>query len=227
MRPYLRALFVLVGGALLLGESTAFAQRYYYGPPPPRYYRPRYAAPYYAPYSHDGFFLRLTGGLGYLAASETVDGATLGYSGFGFTFGGALGGAVAPNLIVFGEIVGTTAFNADQSYAGSPQGVSGLDVTLLGVGPGIAYYIEPANVYLSGTLAFSKVSFTNTYSQYPVNDTNWGVGASFSIGKEWWIGRRWAFGFAGQVQLASMTDPYYDARLGVLTLSALGALTFD
>jgi hypothetical protein len=159
MRPYLRALFVLVGGALLLGESTAFAQRYYYGPPPPRYYRPRYAPPYYSPYSHDGFFLRLTGGVGYLAASETVDGATLGYSGFGFTFGGALGGAVAPNLIVFGEIVGTTAFNADQSYAGSPQGLSGLDVTLLGVGPGIAYYIEPANVYLSGTLVYSTERF--------------------------------------------------------------------
>jgi hypothetical protein len=237
MRPNLRALFLLVlaGGTLLLGESNTFAQTYYYGPPPPpRYYRPAYAAPYrpvyaapYRPYSHEGLFLRVTGGLGYLAASESSGGTTLSYSGFGFSFAGAIGGAVAPNLIIFGEVLGTTAFNADQTYGGVSQGLSGLDVTLLGVGPGVAYYIEPANVYLSSTLAFSTVSFTDTSSQYTVSDTNWGVGASFTVGKQWWIGGRWGFGFAGQVHLASMTDPQSNSRLEAIAISGLASLTLD
>ena len=231
MRPNLRALllFVLASSTLLLSESSTLAQTYYYGPPPPpRYYRPAYAAPApYRPFSHQGLYLRFTGGLGYLAASEDVNGSTLTYSGFGFSFSGAIGGAVAPNLIVFGEVLGTTAFNADQSYGGVSQGLSGLDVTLLGIGPGIAYYIEPANVYLSGTLAFSTVSFSDTYSQYAVKDTNWGIGLTFSVGKQWWIGYRWGFGFAGQVHLASMAVPEDNARLETIAVSALGSISFD
>ncbi len=231
MRPHLRALlfFGFTGSMLLLGESSTLAQTYYYGPPPPpRYYRPAYVAPApYRPFSHQGLFLRFTGGLGYLAASENYQGSTLTYSGFGFSYSGAIGGAVAPNLIIFGEVMGTTAFNADQSYGGVSQGLSGLDITLLGIGPGIAYFLEPANVYLSSTLAFSTVSFTDTYSQYAVSDTNWGVGITFTVGKQWWIGYRWGIGFAGQVHLASMGHPDNNTRLEAIAASALASLTFD
>jgi hypothetical protein len=245
MRPYLRSLclLALAGGALLLGESAASAQYYYgpaYGPPPPpapapvpRYYAapaPRYSpAPSYysAPFVHQGLFLRLTVGAGFLTASETVNGATLSYSGFGATLSGALGGAIAPNLIIYGEILGTSVFNADQTYGGQPQGLSGLDVAMYGFGPGIAFYIEPVNMYLSGTLTFSKVSFTDTYSQYPTGDTNLGIGGSFTVGKEWWVAQRLGMGIAGQAFVASMTDPEYNTRLSAVAISMLFSLTFN
>jgi len=239
MRPYLRnlCLLVLASGALLLGESAATAQYYYgpeYGPPPPpppRYRpAPRYEpapAYYYAPFSHLGFFARVTIGPGYLHASEDFGGATRVYSGFGLTLNGALGLAIAPNLIIFGEVLSTTALNADETDSGQSVGLSGLDVTLYGFGPGIAYYLEPANVYLSATLAFSKVSFSDHYSQDPVDDTDIGFGGSFSVGKEWWVARHLGLGIAGQIYLATMTEPYYNARMGAVAASLLFSATLN
>jgi hypothetical protein len=236
MRPPLRllSLLVLASGALLIGESAARAQQPYYGPaygppPPTRYYAapsPRYAAaPYYAR-AHDGLFVRLTAGLGYLSASENYQGSTLNYSGFGATASGALGGTIAPNLIIFGEILGTSVIDAEQSYAGGSS-YPGIDIVMFGVGPGIAYYLEPGNVYFSGTLAFTKITFSDTYSQYTTSDTNLGVGASFMVGKEWWIGRRTGLGLAGQLHVASMTDPYYSTRMTATAFSLLCSLTFN
>ena len=236
MRPYHRLLFsiLLTGGAILVGESAGLAQqRYYgpaYGPPAPNYYAPpprRYssAPSYYA--AHDGLFVRLTAGVGYLSASESDGGTSLGYSGLGVTAGGALGGTIAPNLVLFGEILGTSVIDAEQTYGGVSQGLSGFDMVMYGFGPGIAYYLEPANVYFSGTLAFSKISFSNTYSQYAAGDTNLGLGLSLMVGKEWWIAHRVGMGFAGQVHMASMTDSYYNARMSAIAISGLFSLTFN
>jgi hypothetical protein len=234
LSPRLLSLLVLAGGALLVGESAGLAQNYYgpaYGPPPPpppRYNAPpRYGAvPYYS-HSHDGLFVRFTLGAGYLSASENDGQGTLNYSGIGLTGSGALGGTIAPNLVLFGEIVGTSVVNAEQTYEGRSEGLSGLDLVLYGFGPGIAYYIEPANVYLSGTLAFSKISFSDTYSEYKISDTNLGLGGSFMVGKEWWIGRGLGLGVAGQLHVAGMTDPYYNTRMTATAFSVVCSATFN
>jgi len=241
MRPSLRSLFlfVLASGALLLGESTVLAQGYYgpaYGPPgpPPPSYRPapRYSAPYYyEPAGHNGgLFIRLTAGLGYLYATESAGGQSVNYSGLGGSAGAALGGVIAPNLILFGEILGTSAWDAEVG-SGGPSYHPGVDVTLLGFGPGIAYYLQPANMYLSATLAFSKLTFSNSNYYDPsygyAEDTNLGVGASFMVGKEWWMGRHLGMGVAGQLHLASMRDSYYDTRLTATAFSILFSLSFN
>jgi hypothetical protein len=229
-----------MGGILMLGESVASAQGYYgpaYGPPaPPPPQRGYYAAPRPAYYgyghSHDGFFLRLTAGLGYMTASETYGGATDTYSGVGATFGAAFGGAIAPNLILFGEFLGTSVADPAYDVSGSGGGSGSMsgDMTLFGFGPGIAYYIEPINLYLSGTLAFSQVSFTDSsYGNYATSDTNWGVGASFVVGKEWWVARDWGIGLAGQLHLASMSDNVqgYDTRMTAAAFSLLFSATYN
>lgn len=242
MRPSFRLLssLVLAGGALLIGESAGMAQGYYgpaYGPPPPPppSYRPapRYAAPaYYEPAgSHNGgLFIRLTAGLGYLYATETAGGPTYSYSGLGGTAGLAIGGVIAPNLILFGELMGTSVTDAQLDYGDGSYSYSGIDVTLLGFGPGLAYYIQPTNVYLSATLAFSKLSFGSYdyyYGDYAAADTDMGIGGSFAVGKEWWIGRHLGMGVAGQLHLASMHDSRNQTRLTATALSVLFSLTFN
>ena len=226
INPRLLFPFALASGAVLLCECQALAQPYYgrpYGPPPPGYYRPRQAAPDYYDYSpHNGFFVRLDAGFGYLNASE----AGLTFSGLGVTFGGAFGGSIAPDLIIFGEILGTSVTDADASGGGG-VGSSGLDLTLLGFGPGMAYYIEPINIYLSATLAFSKVYVSYTGTDISAGDTNLGIGASFMVGKEWWVRRRLGIGLAGQVHVASVRDPTADARMTAIAASLLFSATFN
>lgn len=237
MRHVLHSLSLLAvaGAALLLGEATASAQPYYgpaYGPPPSYRAAPRYAAPYtgYGYHTHDGFFLRLNAGFGYLTASEDYGGGDeVTYSGMGGSYGVALGGALAPNLILYGEMLGTTVVNADYRDTGGVVGLSGYDVTMFGFGPGIAYYLQPANVYFSGTLAISKVSFSFTDVDYDdsAGETDFGIGLSFMCGKEWWITRDWGIGIAGRLHWANMRDTLLDTRINSLAASLLFSATYN
>ena len=224
-------LFGVASTILLLGESAAFAQRPYYGRgygPQPGYGRaPAYGSWYGGSHQHDGFYMRITAGLGYLSTSGSVGGATETFDGFGGTLGAAFGGVIAPNLVLYGELLGTSVTNATWSYGGATQAYSGYDVMLFGFGPGIAYYIEPINLYLSGTLTFTQVSFSDTATADPVHDSDLGVGLSFTVGKEWWVSRDWGIGIAGQFHAASMNDPSYDTRMRALALSLLFSATYN
>jgi hypothetical protein len=211
------------------GESTALAQRPQYGRgygPQPGYYAP---PDRYGMQQHDGFFMRLTAGFGYLSASESYGGATDELSGMGATFGAAFGGVVAPNLIVYGELLGTSITNANYAINGVSQGYSGTDLFQFSVGPGIAYYFEPINLYLSGTLTFTKVSFSDTGTGFSQGDTNLGLGASFTVGKEWWVARDWGIGIAGQAHIASMGDTVqgYSTHLQTSVFSLLFSATYN
>ncbi len=233
MRSSTKVIFMLViaGMVVTLGESAALAQRYYgrgYGP------RPGYApAPAYGSWDgfhqHDGFYMRLYAGFGDFTASESYAGATDTYSGIGATYGAAFGGAIAPNLILYGEFLGTTVTNATLSYGGGTPDYSGLDLTMFGFGPGVAYYIEPINLYLSGTLTFTQISFSDTNTAAPLDSTNLGIGFSFMIGKEWWITPDWGIGLAGQIHVATMGDTVsgYDTRMRAAAFSLLFSATYN
>ena len=227
MGKYLRPfpLLAAVTLVLLASETSAFAQRGYYGP---GYRRPGYYTPYYGGQTHDGFYMRLDIGVGYLSASESYGGGTDYYSGAGLTYGAAFGGAIAPNLIIFGELFGTTVLDATYTYRGS-SGPSGMDITMYAFGPGVAYYFEPINLYLSGSLAFTKMSFSDTGTGAAIDDTRLGFGLNFMVGKEWWVGREWGIGLAGQIHVATMGDYVqgYDTRMNAMTLSMLFSVTFN
>jgi hypothetical protein len=74
---------------------------------------------YYAPPGHNGFFLQVTAGGGFLTATDRVSGGDITYSGFGFTASGAIGGALAPNLILYAEILGTSIVDATRAATAS------------------------------------------------------------------------------------------------------------
>jgi len=231
-------LLATVGGALL-SSTDGLAQGYYapaYPPPPGYRVAPRYAAGGgYGFHRHDGFFMRLNVGPGYLTASETFAGATDTYSGFGLTLGAAFGGVIAPNLILYGEVFGTTVPDPDYSVSGTTGAapLTGLDMTMVGFGPGIAYYLQPINVYLSGTLVFSRISFTETSTDYTLGSTDIGFGGSFMAGKEWWITADWGLGIAGQLFVGTMRDHpeydriVYDARMRAFAFSLLFSATYN
>ena len=229
MHIHTRLLFLLGAASLvvLLGESAALAQRPYYG----RGYGPPAYAPapgaWYGYHQHDGFYLRITAGLGYLSASESQNGANVTYSGLGESYSAAFGGTIAPNLILYGEFLGTSITNASWSSGGQTQAYSGLDLTQFGFGPGIAYYVEPVNLYLSGTLTFTKIYFSDTSTSNPIDNTDLGIGLSFMVGKEWWVTPDWGIGIAGQFHVASMNDPSYDSRMRTVVFSMLFSATYN
>ena len=60
-----------------------------------------------------------------------------------------------------------------------------------------------------------------------MDSTNLGIGLSFMVGKEWWVARDWGIGIAGQIHIATMHDPSYNARMRASAFSILFSATYN
>jgi hypothetical protein len=172
---------------------------------------------------HDGLFLRIFAGYGKVTASESSGYGTDSYEKLGPTISTAVGGTIAHNLILYGEFLMTGLANASETGGSS----SGRDFVVYSFGPGVAYYFEPINLYVSGTLALAKLDFIDRYP-----DTDMGYAGSFTVGKEWWVSRDWGLGIAGQFNMASMKHyqvsyEVSEAQMHVTTLSVLFSATYN
>ncbi len=152
--------------------------------------------------THDGFYLRLNMGGGYTSMSTEVSGAKLKVSGSGGGIGVALGGVVAGNLVVFGELFDNIVSNPTVTLDGVSVNTKDTSAGVVGVGPGAAYYL-PMNMFVSGTLAFSRLVLDTGSATYR---SNTGIGFSVKVGKEWWVSNNWGLGLCGQFYAGTMKE---------------------
>ena len=157
------------------------------------------------PEQHSGFYMRMHLGPAYTSMSAELAGSEVEVKGSGGTFGVAIGGAVTENLIVFGEVFDDITSSPTMEIDGTEFETSGdLAAGVVGMGPGIAYYFVPVNIYVSGTLAFAKLTFQEDGEE--TGATEYGPGVSLMVGKEWWASQNWGLGVAAQVFAGSMKD---------------------
>jgi hypothetical protein len=150
-------------------------------------------------HAHDGFFLRLQLGL----ASTTFDPG--GTSGSSQSSGGvlnlAVGGAVTPNIILFGALFWNQADHVTvTSFGGQPIAPLDTNATLGGLGAGGAYCFMPSNACLSGMLAAANLTFNGKFpgGQTQMSTTN-GVAVKADLTKEWWLSKQIAFGLGAEL----------------------------
>jgi hypothetical protein len=233
---------LLVPAVVLLGESASLAQ--YppaapppgYGPPPgqpmpvysPTPYQPAYQPVAYPGYhEHDGFFLRLGIGGGYLSTSVSGGGSSATLSGGAFSFSAAFGGSVAPNLVVFGEFGAMSVTDPEWSSGGTSSTLDGVTLNMISFGPGVAYYIQPINMYVSGTINFTKFTMNDSETDDKLADSKMGFGFSAMLGKEWWISSDWGIGVAGQFQLGTAKDKNGSDRLTGTGFALMFSATYN
>src|SRR6185369_2634273 len=117
---------------------------------------------------------------------------------------------------------------------GDSKALKDYNASLHGFGLGGAYYLVPANVYFSVTLALSELTAAytgpSTGSEGSGTDinlfTDMGIGGTIMAGKEWWITRNWGVGVAGVAYLASMRVPHY-SRATAEALSLVLSTTYN
>ncbi|MDX2023124.1 MAG: hypothetical protein SF187_23015 [Deltaproteobacteria bacterium] len=162
--------------------------------PPPGYHQ------------HDGFYLHIELGFAGGSSKTTLAGTELSLSGGGVDFALALGGAVAPHWVVFGEVQ-VLGFDEPTSK------IDGQEVNVLerqqsfdfgGVGPGVAYYFDPSNIFLSASVLISSLSVTDVNGKE--RSTDGGAGINLKVGKEWWVSQDWALGVLFGVHASSAKE---------------------
>ena len=149
------------------GTAPGAGRRVPVAPPPPCPACPAVPTVYAAPaeragrHTHDGFFMRLSAGGGYLGARDEQGTANATFHGGAGSFALALGGAVSDNLIIYGEGLGQQVDTGELKLAYDRRRDGSFDVKgsmgLYGGGPGLAYYFMPYNTYISGTLLFTRL----------------------------------------------------------------------
>ena len=155
-------------------------------------------------HTHDGFYLQMDLGFGWMGSSAEDDAGTeLKFTGGAGQFGVALGAALTPNFLIGGSFWGTTIPDPTVELNGTDLGEADATLTLSGFGVHLAYYFTPVNVYLSATPSITQLSLDDGNSS---SETEWGFGMKFAVGKEWWVSDNWAIGLNGQFAFSSNED---------------------
>lgn len=157
-------------------------------------------------HKHDGFYFRFMLGPAGVAAVANDDQETT-VSGGGGGLGLAFGYAIAPNVILYGELFDNVALSPKIERDGMETDTdSDTAFGLVGIGPGIAVYL-PHNFYLSSTLAFARlVVDPDTDEEDDEGTSDFGVAITAAIGKEWWVSSNWGLGLAFQIYGGAMND---------------------
>jgi hypothetical protein len=169
---------------------------------------------------HFGFFIRPDFGFGYHSSSESTSAGDATISGFAGLAGVSIGGAVAENVILSAHIYDAVGTNPSVSLGGSSASTSNASLTMFGIGPELTYYFMPNNVYLSGTVALTRMTFNSNGNDA---SSDWGVGSRVTLGKEWWVSNHWGLGLSGHVSYAANNDPASNGNGNLMSSWAFGA----
>ena len=186
-----------------------------YVPPayPPGYGPPRYAPPEPAEPTHSGVYVHLHLGGGFTSIhGSDGSGGDLKISGGGPSFTVAVGGAVAPNLAVFGTLFFTDASQPRVTSNGYSLGQGDGDAFLGGFGAGVVYYFMPVNLYLSGAIAGVQFEADDSDGK-TTYQSNVGLGFQGMLGKEFWVSDHWGLGAAFEFIGASSMKDKNDATI--------------
>jgi hypothetical protein len=183
-------------------------------PPPPGYYpEPPRSPPPYARREgerHRGLFLRLDIGAGYMGSSFSDQGDDFTIAGVAVATSFAIGGTVARNqALAFHFWALVTTDPRVSVNGGDAQRLGNNSATaLVAFGPEYNIYSQQ-NWYFSVTPSLTRLHFDD--GQGDESDSNWGFGAQFAVGKEWWVGDKWGLGLVAQFSFSSNTDQGTDA----------------
>jgi len=204
------ARFTSVGAialALVSISTTAMAEEPASGYAPPAY--PSKAGAQ----THDGFYLRMGLGLGYLSAKDKLEfsfgnatgGNDVTISGTGVSGEFALGGTVAPGLVLGGASQ-FGVFPKPKVSSGGQSVTADNGVVLSSLGFLIDYYIDPKDgFHIQGLVGYATLQSTNSSNN---SKTPSGLALSAGVGKEWWVGDEWSVGILGRVQYVNAKADY-------------------
>jgi len=173
-------------------------------------------------YTHDGFYLRLALGGGYVHDKLHYEGVPVfglkvgsfdGQANGGSFQGDLAGGwAIEPGLIIGGELYIEQVANPTVTVAGRNVGTDVSVGTLTMLGPYIDWYLDPhKGFHFGGMIGGARLTMKDSADNKLSNDPIGGGGMAF-VGYEWWAAEQWAVGVQGQFAVASMNDSSANTR---------------
>ena len=176
-----KVLGLSIAGVVMVGASVASAEE------PPSREPPGY-------HQHDGFYLRLGLGGGYLSTSTRVSGSELSVTGGGPVLDVAVGGPCGGTSFSLVTCTGAAPKTRPSLEAEADSTANGVSNVLTSFGVGMAHYFG-SNAFLGGSVLLSRLSINDDGGD-TVARSKYGPGFSLIVGKEWWVSDNWGLGAA-------------------------------
>jgi hypothetical protein len=155
-------------------------------------------------HNHDGFYLRLGIGFGFMNTTGEVDvpgSNELKITGAGLTGEFLIGGTPAPGFVIGGGTMGFTVFDPKFEVNGQEQNTTADSVNLSMIGLFVDVYPNPEQgLHIQGMIGYAQLSSDETDSD---DERPGGLGLSVGVGYEWWVGEQWGVGILGKLAYAS------------------------
>jgi hypothetical protein len=156
------------------------------------------------PYTHDGFYLQMDVGLGYLTTSAESGGASETLSGVTIPSALWLGGTVGP-VVIGGGFFSDYAFSPSASFSGgASQTIDGLSMYLIGIGVFADYYIDPVKGgwHIQPFLGWGGLE--TSYKGNSGGSDPTGLVLAIGGGYDFWVASEWSIGVMGRLAYAPL-----------------------
>ena len=173
--------------------------------------------------THDGFYLSMNAGIGYLSSSAEQAGVEVNYSGVTMPAAIWLGGTVGP-VVIGGGFFADYSFSPTMEVNGGAGGTYSPDnvsQTLLGIGAFADYYIDPhGGFHLQPFLGWGGLE-TSVDGDSGGSDPT-GLVMALGVGYDFWVASEWSLGVMGRFAYAplSLNDVGYSTIAPALLFTA-------
>lgn len=161
-------------------------------PPPPAVQRTHHV--------HDGFYTRLSLGLGSLGLDFDDDGSRnvdLDGSGLAFSADIMIGGSPSPGVAIGGALLGTASFSLELEQNG--RSVGDRDVGMVILGPFIDGFPNPKQGWhIGGAVGVAGMDIENPSAEDDISSLR-GFGGAAWAGYDWWVGSEWSAGLLARL----------------------------
>lgn len=157
-----------------------------------------------APETHDGFYLQLDLGVGYLSSSADVLNTTITYSGATLPTALLMGGTVGP-VVIGGGFFTDYAFSPGYSIEGGASGSAGEDVTMMLIGLGVFADIYPdpqKGLHFQPFIGWGGLE-TSVNGNAGGSDPT-GLVLAVGGGYDWFVSDNWSIGVMGRFAYAPL-----------------------
>lgn len=182
-------------------------------------------------HKHDGFFMRALMGIASGRLQGDVASGELRIAGQGLSESFAFGGAIKENVILYGEYGIEVLFQSSASGPGKDPSTVRVMPLVLTFAPGVAYYFQPSNMYLSGALGLAitdgSEDLDRVSDKVVKHGSKPGIGGNLSVGKEWWVSSNWALGAALRASFARTQELYTSYPWTYFSAAVLFSVTYN
>lgn len=183
------------------------------------------------PDDHNGFMLRMSGGVAALGVGvEPEEGTDFGIGGVGSALNLQLGAAVIPNLAVYADFIAVGAEEAEvgeddvDGEEGEQYDAEGFGV--VGAGVGATYYVMPYDLSLGASILVAKFGAETHEDQ--TYESDFAVMGKIDVTKEWPVSSTWNLGVGGSAYFGrgwgeDNEDREFDAGIGGLSINMVAS----